>query len=116
MDVSGQTTSKTETVPLTKKKERETKNIIQTKEQRKNLQDQINEEETGIYLKKNSESNDSKDEPKSQEENGGTGRENTRNVQQGPRRTKEQTVMKNTRTEMKDTPEGTDSKVTKAEE
>ena len=30
-----------------------------------------------IYLKKNSESNDSKDDPKSQKEDGGTGRENT---------------------------------------
>ena len=44
------------------------------KEQDKNLQDQINEDAIGIW--KRIQSNDSKDDPKSQEQNG----ENTENI------------------------------------
>ena len=55
-------------------------------EQGKNPPDQTNEEEIGS-LPKRIQSNDSKDDPKSRKQNG----ENTRNVKQGPRRTKEQT-------------------------
>ena len=48
------------------------------KEQCKNLQDQTNEEEIGnLPKKKKNQSNDHKDDAKSQKENGGTGRENT---------------------------------------
>ena len=54
--------------------------MLQTKEQGKNLQDQINEEEIGNQPEKRIQGNDSKDNPKSQKQNGGTDRENTRNV------------------------------------
>ena len=50
------------------------------KEQGKNPQDQINEEEIGNLPQKRIQSNDSKDDPKSWKKNGGTDRENTRNV------------------------------------
>ena len=57
------------------------------KEQGKNSPDQTNEEEIGGLSEKRIQSNDSKDHPKSWKYNG----ENTRKVQQGPRRTKMQT-------------------------
>ena len=50
LDTAGQTTGKTGTQshPSKKKKKKEmTKNMVQTKEQCRNLQDKINEEETG---------------------------------------------------------------------
>ena len=49
LDVSGQTTSKTgiQHHPSKKKKMKRQKNMLQTKEQGKNLQDQINEDEVG---------------------------------------------------------------------
>ena len=51
------------------------------KEQGKNLQDQINEEEIGNLPEKEFIfTSDSKDDPKSQKQNGGTDQENTRNV------------------------------------
>ena len=52
LEASGQTTSKTGTQShsLKKKKMRWQKNMSQMKEQGKNLQDQINEEETGICM------------------------------------------------------------------
>ena len=51
------------------------KNLLQTKEQGKNLQDQINEDEIG-NLWKRIQSNYSKDDPESRKQNG----ENTRNI------------------------------------
>ena len=49
LEASGQTTSKrgTQSHSLKKKRERQQKNMSQMKEQGKNLQDQINEEEIG---------------------------------------------------------------------
>ena len=60
LEASGQTTSKSETQSHTlggkkKKKKRWLKNMSQMKEQGKNLQDQINEEEIGNLSEKNSE-------------------------------------------------------------
>ena len=52
-----------------------TKNL-QRKEQGKNLQDQINEDEIGNLPEKRIQSNDSKDDTKSRKQNG----ENTRNI------------------------------------
>ena len=53
------------------------------------------------HPKKNSESNDSEADPKPQKDNGGMGRENARNVQQGPRRAKEHTNSDEKRPELK---------------
>ena len=54
LEASGQTTSKTGTQspPSKKKKKRRQKNMSQMKEQGKNLQDQINEEEIGSLPEK----------------------------------------------------------------
>ena len=53
LDASGQTTSKTGIQPYPPKKKKETtKKMLQTKEQGKNLQDQINEDEIGNLLEK----------------------------------------------------------------
>ena len=57
------------------------------KDQGKNPQDQTNEEKIGSLPEKRIQSNDTKDDLKSWKQNG----ENTRNISQGLRRTKEQT-------------------------
>ena len=46
----------------------------------KNLKGQINKKEIGNLSEKRIQSNDSKNDPKSQKQNKGTDRENTRNV------------------------------------
>ena len=80
LDASGQTTSKTGIQPQpshTHTKMKGQKNMLQMKEQDKNLQDQINEKEIGNPPEKEFRVMiDSKDDPKSQEQNG----ENTRNI------------------------------------
>ena len=50
------------------------------KEQDKNLQEQLNEEEMDDLPEKIIQSNDSKDDPRSQKKNGGMDQEATRNV------------------------------------
>ena len=49
------------------------RNLLQTKEQDKNLQEQLNEE-----IMKKSQNNDSKDDPRSQKKNGGMDWEDAR--------------------------------------
>ena len=65
---------------------------------------QLNERETGNLSEKRIQNNDSEDDLRSQENNG----EDARIVYQRPRRTKEQTEMNNT-------PEGINSRITEAE-
>ena len=52
---------------------RRQRNSFQMKEQDKNLQEQLNEEETDNLPEKIIRSNDSKDDPRSQKKNGGMG-------------------------------------------
>ena len=61
-------------------------------------------------------SNDSKDDPRTQKKNGGTDWEETRNVEQRARSFKELTEMNNTITEMKNTLDGINSRINEAEE
>ena len=58
----------------------EDKESFQMKEQDKNLQEQLNEEEMDDLPEKIIQSNDSKDDPRSQKKNGGMDQEDTRNV------------------------------------
>ena len=60
--------------------------------------------------------NDGKDDLRCQKKNRGVDQEDTRKVEQRPRRTKEQTQMNKTMTEMKITQEGINSKITEAEQ
>ena len=53
--------------------------------------------------------------PGPQKNNGGKDREDARNIQQRPRRSKEQTEMNNTIIEKKNTLEGINSRITEAE-
>ena len=84
--------------------------MLQTKEQGKNLQDQIHEDEMGNYLKK-IQNRDSKDDPKSQKQN----EENALNKHLEEQKN-EQTVMKNAVTKIKNMLEGINSGITEAEE
>ena len=61
------------------------------KRQDKIPEKQLNEMEIGNLSEKRIQNNDSEDDPRSQEKNGGKGGEDARNVYQRPRRTKEQT-------------------------
>ena len=54
--------------------------MLQMKEQDKNQQEQLNEEEIGNLPEKIIQSNNSKDDTKSRKINGGTDREDIRNV------------------------------------
>ena len=65
LDTSDQTTSKTRTQPHPSTKMRWQRNMLQTKEKGKNLQDQINEKEIGNLPEKRIQSNDSKDDSRS---------------------------------------------------
>ena len=86
------------------------------KEQGQNTPDLTNEEEIGSLPEKEL-SNDSKDDPRSWKQNGGMGREDTRNVYKDLEELKnKQSVMNNTITEMKNTLEGINSRITEAEE
>ena len=74
--------------------------MLQPKEQDKNLQEQLNEEKIGNLPEKEFRVMIVKM-IQSHKKNGGTDREDTRNVQQRPSRTKEQTEMNRTINEKK---------------
>ena len=61
------------------------------KRQDKIPEKQLNEMEIGNLSEKRIQNNDSEDDPRSQEKNGGKYRKDARNVYQRPRRTKKQT-------------------------
>ena len=87
--------------------------MLQTKEQCQNLQDQINEEWNKQPTWKRIQSNDTKDDPKSREQNG----ENTRNFNKDLEELKsKQTVMNNTITEIKNILKGINNRITEEEE
>ena len=65
--------------------------MYQMKEQDKTPEKQLNEVEVGNLPEKRIQNNDSEDDPGPQKNNGGKDREDARNVDQRPRRIKQQT-------------------------
>ena len=113
LDASGQTTSKTAIHPHPSKNTRQQKNMLQTKEQGKNLQDQINEDkignfpgkEFGVMIVKMIQNLGNRMEKIQEMFN--------KDLQELKSK---QTVMNNTITEIKNTLEGINSRITEAEE
>ena len=86
--------------------------MLQTKEQGKNLQDQIHEDEIGKLPEKEFRAMI----VKMIQNLGNRMEKTTRSIKQGSRRTKEQTVMNNTITEIKNILQGINNRITEAEE